>query len=55
MDPGARGSRENGPVSETRVQAWALDGIPEVTPGDDLLELILAAVARFLDTGARGL
>ncbi|WP_258075375.1 coenzyme F420-0:L-glutamate ligase [Rathayibacter sp. AY1E3] len=32
-------------MSETRVQAWALDGIPEVTPGDDLLELILAAVA----------
>ncbi|QHC57021.1 coenzyme F420-0:L-glutamate ligase [Rathayibacter tanaceti] len=27
------------------MQAWALDGIPEVTPGDDLLELLLAAVA----------
>ncbi|PTL73578.1 coenzyme F420-0:L-glutamate ligase [Rathayibacter caricis DSM 15933] len=32
-------------MSATRVQAWALDGIPEVSPGDDLLELILAAVA----------
>ncbi|MCM6762000.1 coenzyme F420-0:L-glutamate ligase [Rathayibacter sp. ZW T2_19] len=31
-------------MSATRVQAWALDGIPEVSPGDDLLELILAAV-----------
>nr|WP_323742952.1 MULTISPECIES: coenzyme F420-0:L-glutamate ligase [unclassified Rathayibacter] len=30
---------------ETRVQAWALEGIPEVAPGDDLLELILAAIA----------
>lgn len=32
-------------MSEARVQAWALDGIPEVTAEDDLLELILAAAS----------
>ncbi|KQQ00830.1 MULTISPECIES: coenzyme F420-0:L-glutamate ligase [unclassified Rathayibacter] len=32
-------------MSATRVQAWTLDGIPEVVPGDDLLELILASIA----------
>lgn len=44
MDLLVAGARDNGGVSATRVQAWALDGIPEVAPGDDLLELVLAAI-----------
>jgi coenzyme F420-0:L-glutamate ligase/coenzyme F420-1:gamma-L-glutamate ligase len=28
-----------------RVQAWALDGIPEVSPGDSLVELLVGAIA----------
>ncbi|AJM77843.1 coenzyme F420-0:L-glutamate ligase [Rathayibacter toxicus] len=32
-------------MSQMRVQAWALEGIPEVAPGDDLLALILRAIS----------
>ena len=28
------------------LQAWALEGIPEVSPGDDLVDLIANAIAR---------
>lgn len=44
MNGTALDARENGRVSATRVQAWALDGIPEVVPGDDLLDLLFTAI-----------
>lgn len=32
-----------------RFSAWALEGIPEVSPGDDLVELVAAATASGAD------
>jgi coenzyme F420-0:L-glutamate ligase/coenzyme F420-1:gamma-L-glutamate ligase len=33
------------------LQVWALDGIPEITPGDDLVEIIARAAAGSLTDG----
>ena len=33
------------------LQVWALDGIPEITPGDDLVEMIARAAAGSLADG----
>ncbi|PPL18714.1 coenzyme F420-0:L-glutamate ligase [Microterricola pindariensis] len=35
-----------------RFSAWALEGIPEVSPGDDLVELVAAATASGVDGAA---
>ncbi|MBU4464608.1 MAG: coenzyme F420-0:L-glutamate ligase, partial [Actinobacteria bacterium] len=38
-------------MTARRLTVWALEGIPEVTPGDDLVELIARGSGPALEDG----
>lgn len=44
-------SSASGKNTATRLSVWALDGIPEIQPGDDLVALIAAAADADLEDG----
>lgn len=44
-------SSASGHNAATRLSVWALDGIPEIQPGDDLVALIAAAADADLEDG----
>ena len=46
---GAQGTAESGTAEGTALRLWAVDGLPEVAPGDDLGELVAAAASGLAD------